>query len=1231
MRRRYVIDDNDDEENEVIIGEESNESNGSTAVVEKQLKRLSIHHIDNNLEKENIKPKQFQSEKEKKRYYNQLVRSARDLEKEGQDPITFLHLYEEAYTIFDVDDKLKNKIVKYRNIVSQKKDNQIETKQSKLAPFTETSFLNTSHTNESSKRFNKLDNGFICDTKTKQYCLLDAKSKKERKIPFKIPEETYDKLYDYQKEGILWFWEKHSNIKDNVQGGILGDDMGLGKTIQVITFLTGLFAGESVKHVLIAMPVSLVENWRKEFDIWGTNDYNLFIFHNLTKKQRKEILEQYKEEGGVLITTYGTIVSQIKLFEDNFINDGYEFDYIILDEGHKIKNPDIKLTKCLKILPSTMCRYVISGTPIQNNLLEMHTLMDWIFKGKLLGDRKTFREEFEKKIVRGNEKDASIFEKKLGIEIQRKFREVIAPHVLRREKAQVLTKISSSGSSSSKGKTVSIGKKNDLVVWLKSTDTQLKLYRDFLGSEEVRDVLNESASPLAAITILKQICCHPDLVPNNEKTKNIKETVSASGKLIFLKLLVEQLYKEGEKVLIFSQSSKMLDIIANLLRHIKISYTRIDGSINDPKERQRRVDAFNAEDSPYFCFLLTSQTGSVGLTLTGATRVVIFDPSWNPTSDSQAADRAYRVGQKKDVIIYRLITCSTIEEKVYRKQVFKEAICKSTMQKENQYRYFTRGELRELFSLPQNPNVSETQIQLEKIHSEDKRGHYTSFFKQHLESLKKATKHIVFGFSDHDLLYSREADDLNGMDTQTDQREIISMAEDATEALLDSSFTMKPNEITSDAIKAKTGKAKRGQKLTNSGSSANNSRRNNDFSNPSEFLVPLSKVQQVGDNQEETYLSHINTTSLSNSDCKQLIKGVRTYGESMWRRILEQFLPNCGLSAIDLENEWKNLKMGKTHQHLMEILTHFDNEFKVKPELPKIRLQAALLVDPNNMRKIPKIEKKTNSSPVFTNEKVEPKTPPKNSISNNNEDDMFLSPIASNNNTDSNRVGRKSTMTFEQIQRRLSTFLGLINEDDEDFDPPDDEEEEILENVRKVEEEENSERINDEFPIYHQDNKSEVLQQERNDVQDENPYIDEEQYNPPNSYNVDESTMMATTPITSTKKGRKVIDDSDDEERYHTTPNYNNQLQVEQNYSPMAQTPINDNVPQSTPTQEDEQLDEQTRERYVNLLREANHLEQNGNLLGAMQMYLNALEVSDIDLQLHCKINVLAKHLGFTQ
>jgi SNF2 family DNA or RNA helicase len=246
----------------------------------------------------------------------------------------------------------------------------------------------------------------------------------------------------------------------------------------------------------------------------------------------------------------------------------------------------------------------------------------------LLGSKRTFKSQFESKIVRASEKDASVYEIKLGSEISRKLRELIAPHFLRREKSVVLKDNTK----------VSITTKNDLVVWIRNTDHQLDIYSEFLAGDMVKQVLKKSECVLAAITYLKQICSHPNLLKTEGKCTSVSNMIEKSGKMKVLDMLLKQLFQverdEKHKLLLFSQSTKMLDMIEILLNSHKIRFLRIDGTISDSRERQKLIDTFNdPEQSQYRVFLLTSQVGGVGITLTAADRVIIFDSSWNPAID----------------------------------------------------------------------------------------------------------------------------------------------------------------------------------------------------------------------------------------------------------------------------------------------------------------------------------------------------------------------------------------------------------------------------------------------------------------------------------------------------------------------------------------------------------------------------------------------------------------------
>ncbi|KAG0435521.1 hypothetical protein HPB47_018438 [Ixodes persulcatus] len=464
---------------------------------------------------------------------------------------------------------------------------------------------------------------------------------------FYVYEGIEKKLYAYQREGLLWMWGLYLKKR----GGVLGDDMGLGKTIQVIAFLSGMFDADLIKSVLLIMPVSLIPNWKKEFQAWAP---------------------------GI--------------------------------RGHKIKNPT-KTTKAVYELPAKH-RLVLTGTAIQNNLRELWALYNFAHQGTLLGSLATFRSQYETHINRSREKDATAGERLLGIEISKNLMEKISPFFLRRTKAEVLENKENTEqeTDSLRPKLCFTAKKNDLVVWVYLSEVQKKIYREFLESEEVANILMTKKSPL----------------------------------------LLLNLKSEGHRTLFFSQSRKILDIIQRILLNRGFRVTRLDGTITKLCERDRLVTQFQTK-SLADIFLLTTQVGGVGLTLTSADRVVIYDPSWNPATDAQAVDRAYRIGQSKNVVVYRLVTCSTVEEKIYRRQIFKDSIIKQTTGKQRDpTRYFTKQELRELFTL-EDPSHSATQVQLAEMHSHHKKTDHG--LDAHIEFIERRN---VFGVSHHDLMFSEE-------------------------------------------------------------------------------------------------------------------------------------------------------------------------------------------------------------------------------------------------------------------------------------------------------------------------------------------------------------------------------------------------------------------------------------------------------------------------------------------
>ena len=403
-----------------------------------------------------------------------------------------------------------------------------------------------------------------------------------------------------------------------------------------------------------------------------------------------------------------------------------------------------------RAIPSTR-RLILSGTPIQNNLLEMWALFDFVTPG-LLGSAAAFMHNFEARISRGQSRDASYNERQSGAEAAASLRSLIAPAFLRREKRDVLGAVPSSeaaanmaeactsavhspatAAAADSGRAVgsqptALPPKHDLIVWLRPSPQQRRLYTGFLGSASVAAALNKTGSALAAISVLKKICDHPCLLPQAAAAELARgggaaplapgsspQEVSASCKSAFCIALLQRLRAGGHRTLVFSQSLVMLDVLEAAARSRGWRLCRIDGGCA-PAERQARVAAFQ-EDATIPLFLLTSQVGGLGLTITAADRVVIIDPAWNPSVDSQSVDRAYRIGQTRPVVVYRLVTCGTVEEKIYRKQVYKGGLSRAGTESADPMRYFTQGELSDLFRVVEGAfDASATHQHLATLH-----------------------------------------------------------------------------------------------------------------------------------------------------------------------------------------------------------------------------------------------------------------------------------------------------------------------------------------------------------------------------------------------------------------------------------------------------------------------------------------------------------------------------------
>ncbi|KAI1894296.1 hypothetical protein AGOR_G00114360 [Albula goreensis] len=519
---------------------------------------------------------------------------------------------------------------------------------------------------------------------------------------FKVPGFLWKKLFKYQQTGVRWLWELHCQQA----GGILGDEMGLGKTIQIIAFLAGLSyskirtRGSNYRYAglgptVIVCPATVMHQWVKEFHTWWP-PFRVAVLHDtgsFTSKKEK-LIPEIAASHGILITSY----SYVRIMQDYIQK--YDWHYVILDEGHKIRNPYAGVTVACKQF-RTPHRFILSGSPMQNNLKELWSLFDFTFPGKL-GTLPTFMEQFSVPITMGGYSNASPVQVQTAYKCACVLRDTINPYLLRRMKADVKANLS-------------LPDKNEQVLFCRLTDDQRQVYQNFIDSKEVYQILNGEMQVFSGLIALRKICNHPDLFSGGPKIlRGIPEDQlteeehfgywKRSGKLIVVESLLRLWHKQGHRVLLFTQSRQMLEILEVFVRENGYSYLQMDGTTTIAS-RQPLIARYN-EDKSIFIFLLTTRVGGLGVNLTGANRVIIYDPDWNPSTDTQARERAWRIGQKQQVTVYRLLTAGTIEEKIYHRQIFKQFLTNRVLKDPKQRRFFKSNDIYELFTLS-NPDGSQ--------------------------------------------------------------------------------------------------------------------------------------------------------------------------------------------------------------------------------------------------------------------------------------------------------------------------------------------------------------------------------------------------------------------------------------------------------------------------------------------------------------------------------------------
>ncbi|KAF5332495.1 hypothetical protein D9611_005470 [Ephemerocybe angulata] len=443
----------------------------------------------------------------------------------------------------------------------------------------------------------------------------------------------------YQLQGLNWMVSLHHNGLN----GILADEMGLGKTLQTISFLSYL------KHVrgipgphLVVVPKSTLQNWKREFEHW-VPDFNVVVLTG-TKEERADIIATrlIPQDFEVCITSY-----EICLIERGALKK-FSFEYIVIDEAHRIKNVDSILSQIVRAFLSRG-RLLITGTPLQNNLKELFALLNFICPEIFVnyGDLDLFLNKDVGENVEEEEKSRRVVEA---------LHKILRPFLLRRVKSDVEK---------------SLLPKKEINIYVGLSDLQRKWYRSVL--EKDIDAVNgltgkkEGKTRLMNIVMqLRKVTCHPYLFDGAEPGPPYttdEHLITSCGKMVILDKLLKRMKEKGSRVLIFSQMSRLLDILEDYCLFRGFKYCRIDGSTAH-EDRIAAIDEYNKPGSEKFIFLLTTRAGGLGINLTTADVVVLYDSDWNPQADLQAMDRAHRIGQTKQVYVFRFITEGSVEERM---------------------------------------------------------------------------------------------------------------------------------------------------------------------------------------------------------------------------------------------------------------------------------------------------------------------------------------------------------------------------------------------------------------------------------------------------------------------------------------------------------------------------------------------------------------------------------------
>lgn len=705
-------------------------------------------------------------------------------------------------------------------------------------------------------------------------------------------------LREYQLEGINWLsfcWHQGRNC-------ILADEMGLGKTIQSIAFVNEIYQYGINGPFLIIVPLSTVGNWAREFETW--TDLNVITYHgsSTSREMLKEYEMFYRNEQGNRITSYYKFQVMITTFEI-ILSDCLDLREIpwrccIIDEAHRLKNRNCKLIEGLRLL-NMEHRVLLTGTPLQNNVEELFSLLNFL-EPTQFSSTEQFLQEF------GDLKtEAQVDKLKL----------ILKPMMLRRLKEDVEK---------------TLAPKEETIVEVELTNIQKKYYRAILEKNfsflSKGSTSNNMPNLMNTMMELRKCCIHPYLIngaeeqimyearqartAGGEPMSSQQALINSSGKLVLIDKLLPRLKADGHRVLIFSQMVRCLDILEDYVTHKHYPFERIDGRVRG-SDRQQAIDRFSKPGSDRFVFLLCTRAGGLGINLTAADTVIIFDSDWNPQNDLQAQARCHRIGQSKAVKIYRLICRNTYEREMFDKASLKLGLDKAVLQSMNTQKggaggidgQLTKKEIEELLrkgaygALMDDDNAGDKFCEEDIDHILQRRTQVITIDNSEAKgsTFSKAT------FSSSNSREDIELDDPNfwekwakkaNIEEDPDKDELIQLAPrrrtqtkryGADGNLLDIS-DLDSSEEDEETISMRTrGSRGRQPKLTPTSNSKRNKRRFLDF-------------------DDDEYMANVDGGYWSKSDCLKIEKGLLTYGWGRWEKIISSNHFKREISTEDCES-----------------------------------------------------------------------------------------------------------------------------------------------------------------------------------------------------------------------------------------------------------------------------------------------------------------------------------------